>query len=113
MDFVAVKVGGRMLSAGFNSVTGARHRPLVAVVGMEVIIYVAVEVGGSVKPWTRTDKSAAAKPLRTVVPVRSASVRSSFVITIGAIGSYSDIDANLGLCGFGRCCEERKTSNRS
>jgi hypothetical protein len=110
MDFVAVEVSGRMLSADLNSVTGVRRRSPVAVVGVKVVIDMAVEVGGAVKPRAGSDKDSAGEPLRAIVPIRGAAVGSGFVITVRAIGSDANVDANLGLGRPGRCSEERKTS---
>ena len=45
--FVTVEVGRRMLPACFHSVSDVRCRASVAVVGMEMIVYVAI------KPRTR------------------------------------------------------------
>ena len=101
MNFVAVEVGGRMLSACFGSVARVRHWTMVSVIGMEVIVYVAVEVGGAVKPGAGSDKGAAGEPLGTVVPVGRASIGSGFVVAVGAVRSCSDADANLGLRRFG------------
>ena len=102
MRFIAVKVGGRMLPSCFNFVAGVRRRALVAVLGMVMVVYVAVEVGRTMEPGTGAYKGTASKPFRAVISVRRASIRSGFVISVRAIGSNSDIDVDLSFYRFGR-----------
>jgi hypothetical protein len=113
VDFVAVEVGGSKSSPCFSMVAGVGYRASVSVIGVEVVIDMAVEVGGAVKPRAGSDKGSAAEPLRTIVSIRGAAVGSGFVIAVGAIGSDPDADVNLGLGRPGRCSEERKTSYSS
>ena len=72
---------------------------MVAMVGVEVIVYVAAELGAAMKPWAGTDEDAAGEPLRAVVAVRSAAIGRRFVISIGADRGWSDVDADLSF-GF-------------
>jgi hypothetical protein len=85
---------------------------MVAMVGMQVIVYVAAEPGGAMKPWAGTDKDAAGEPLGTVIAVGSASVGRGFVVSIGADRGWSDVDADLSF-GFGRTCYETQTGGSS
>jgi hypothetical protein len=70
---------------------------MVAMVGMEVIVYVAAEVGGAMKPWAGTDEDAAGEPLGAVVAVGSALVGRGFIVSIGAGRGCSDVDADLSF----------------
>jgi hypothetical protein len=78
---------------------------MVAMVGMEVIVHVAAEVGGSMKPWAGTDEDAAGEPLGAIVAVGSALVGRGFVVSIGTGRGWSDVDADLSF-GFGSICYE-------
>ena len=113
MDFVAVEVGGSISSPCVGSVAGVGHGASVSVLGVEVIIDMAVEVAGTVKPRAGSDKDTAGEPLRAIVPIGGTAVGSGFVITVGAIGSDANVDTDLGLSRSGRCSEERKTSYSS
>ena len=85
---------------------------MVAMVGMEVIVHVAAEVGGTMKPWAGTDEDSAREPFGAVVAVGSALVGRGFVIAIRAGRGWSDVDADLSF-GFGRTCYETQTGGSS
>ena len=68
---------------------------VIAVVGMEVVIYVAVEVIRAMKPGTSTDEDTTTKPLRAVVAV-------------GARRGCADADCDLSL-GLGSICCNAET----
>jgi len=70
----------------------------VAVMGIEAVINVAVEVVGTVEPRADSDEHAAVKPLGPVVPVWRAAVWSVIVVAIRANRFCSDIDRNLRRC---------------
>jgi len=55
----------------------------------------AVEVVGTVEPGTNTMKAPPLKPLRAVVAVGNAVIRSVIVVAVGTIRGYSDIDCYL------------------
>ena len=76
---VAVKVSRGMLLTRFNLVSGVRRWAFVAVVRMEMVVYVAMEVSGAVKPWTGADKDSADKPLRAVISIRCAPIRRGVI----------------------------------
>jgi hypothetical protein len=76
-------------------VSTPRKWTMVAVMWIEVVINVTVEVGGTVEPWAGSDENAAAEPLWPVVSIWSAVVRSRVEVTIGANRRCSDIDGNL------------------
>jgi hypothetical protein len=112
MDFIAMEVGGRMLSAYLYFIARMRHRTAVPVVDMIVGIDMTVEVGRAVKPWTRTDEDATGKPLGAIVAIGRTPVRSSFIVSVGAVGGDSDVDADLGL-GFGSCRSRKSEASYS
>ncbi len=53
-----------------------RHRPRVAVARIEAIVYVAVETVGPVKPGAGSEENSANEPVRPIVAVRSAVIRT-------------------------------------
>jgi hypothetical protein len=112
MDFVAVEVGGSKSSPCYSMVAGVGYRASISVIGVEVVIDVAVEVARAMEPRAGSDEDAAVEPLRAIVPIRGAAVGSGFVIAVGATGSDTDADVDLGLGRPRRCSEERKTSYR-
>ena len=65
---------------------------------METVIYVTVELGWAMEPWANANEDAPGKPFRTVVTSRGTGIRRDVIITIGAIGGHSDLDADLSLC---------------
>ena len=87
-----------------GSVAMVRIFTVVAMIGTVAIVDVAMEVFRTAKPWTGTDKDAIRKPFRTVVTIRSATVRRGIVETIRANGRYTDADADLGLRSGNICC---------
>jgi hypothetical protein len=73
------------------------QRSVVAVVGIVAVVDVAVEAMMTVKPRARPDEDTAYKPVRAVVAVGGAIVRSVVEVAVGANGRYSDVDSNLGV----------------
>jgi hypothetical protein len=69
---------------------------MVAVVGIEAIINVAIELVRPVKPRTRSEEDAVVEPLGPVVPVWGAIVRGDVVVAIRTTRFWSDIDGDLG-----------------
>jgi hypothetical protein len=76
-------------------VSTSRKRTTVAVMWIEVVINVAVEVVGTVEPGSGSDEDSSAEPLWPVVSVWSAAVRGIVEVTIWANRRCSDIDGNL------------------
>jgi hypothetical protein len=70
----------------------------VAVMWIETVINVAVEVVGAVEPRADSDEHAAAEPLGPVVPVWRAAVWGEIVVAIRATRFCSDIDRDLRRC---------------
>ena len=83
--FIAVEVldvAWRMF--GCRPLAVPRHRTMIAVVRVEVVVDVAVEVCRTMEPWARADEDAAVEPPRPVIAVRSAGVRCVIEIAIWA-----------------------------
>jgi hypothetical protein len=98
MHFIAVEVFGGAVPSFTGLLSGVRKLTVVSMVRMKVVVYVATEVGWTVKPGAGTDEDSAGKPLRTVVSVWRAAVRRGFVISIGAGRGDADIHADLSIC---------------
>jgi hypothetical protein len=103
-DLVSVEVLGRAVPSLSGPVAVMWVFAMVSVFGMVVVINIAVEVRGAVKPWSGTDKDAASKPLGAVVAVGSAVIRRDIVVTIGTSRGYADADADLRVCPGSTCC---------
>jgi hypothetical protein len=74
-------------------------RTVIAMVDIVVIIYVAIKMFGTMKPWTGTyEDTAAGKPLWTVVSIGRAGIGRVIVVTVGAHGCCADANTDLGLC---------------
>ena len=101
---VSAEVLGRTTPPVTRPVAITRVFPAVAVIRMEVIVYMSAEVVTAMKPRSCTDEDTAAKPFGTVVAIGSAAIRSDIVIAIGTSRCYTDINADLGLCSGSTCC---------
>ncbi len=66
-------------------------RALVAVLGIEVVVHIAVKFVSAVEPWTGTHEDGRGKPFRAIVTVRSAIVRRRIIEAVRAV---------WGRCGF-------------
>jgi hypothetical protein len=72
----------------------------IAVLRMETVIYVAMEIGWAVKPRACPNEDAAYKPFRAIVPIGGALIRRDIVVPIGTHRRNSDLDGYLSLyCG--------------
>jgi hypothetical protein len=79
-------------------VSTVRMWTFVAVMWIETVINVAVEVVGTMEPRAGSDEHAAAEPLGPVVPVWRAAVWGEIVVAIRATRFCSDIDRDLRRC---------------
>jgi hypothetical protein len=77
------------------------HRTPIATRDVEVVIYMAAEVGRAMKPRACSNEDAAAEPLGTVVAIWGARVWWSFVVAVWAVWRYANIDGHLSRGGFG------------
>jgi hypothetical protein len=89
VEFVAML--GRMLAA-------IRHRSVIAMTIIVVMVDVTVEVVRPVEPGSGTNEDAAIEPLRAIISIRSAVVGRHFVVSIGASGGLTDLNGNLCRC---------------
>jgi hypothetical protein len=69
----------------------------ISVLGMEVVVYVAVETCGTVKPRASADEDATGKPLWAVVAIGGAVVGRGVIIAVRAFGRDADVDLYLSL----------------
>jgi hypothetical protein len=90
---IACLIGRKMVEALRAAL---RKRAVVAIMGIEPVVDVTVKAGMAVEPGTRAYEDAAYKPIRAVVAVGRAVIRRIVEISVGAHGSYADVDANLG-----------------
>jgi hypothetical protein len=79
-------------------ISSVRMWTSVAVMWIEAVINLAVEVVGAVEPRAGSDEHAAVEPLGPVVPVWRAVVRGEVVVAIRASRLCSDVDGDLGGC---------------
>jgi hypothetical protein len=77
--------------------TTSGQRALVSVMRVEAVIHVAMETRRAVEPRSHTEKYAANKPIRPVVPIRSTVIRRVIEISIRTDGRNSDIHAYRDL----------------
>jgi len=97
---------------GIGSFTTSWPGAVIAMLGMEMVIYVAVEAGRAVKPRAGANEYATGKPLRAVVAVGGAVVRRDVIVAVGTFGRDADVDLHLSLC-FGSGYREADCSNGS
>ena len=99
--FVSMEVVERLFSA-------PGEWAMIAVMWVVAVIDVAIEAARAVKPGTGSDKQAPCEPVRAVVAVGRAIIRSVVEVAIGANGrpTNSDANGNLGM-GRGRKSEKR------
>jgi hypothetical protein len=74
------------------------HREPHSVAWIVAIVDMAVEAGTTVVPGTSSDEHPPVEPVRPIVAVGRAAIRSIVVIAIGARRRNSDTDRNLGWC---------------
>jgi hypothetical protein len=84
----------------------------IAVLNVEMVIYVAVKAVRSVEPWAGADEDSTRKPFRAVVTVGSTSIGSVVIVAVGTCRRDSDVDAYPGLC-FGSGYRETNHGNSS
>src|ERR1700722_5932942 len=96
--FTAAEVRSTNALCGVELPPPRRHRAMVSMGSMEVVVDVATKATRTVKPRAGADEDVAAKPFRAVVAGGGAGVRRHIVIAIRALRSHTDIDTDLGLC---------------
>ena len=89
-----------------------RHCAVVALAIVELMIDVAVEMIRPVVPRPSADEdTAASEPLGPIIAIRSAVVRRSLVVPVGAHRRYSDAHCDLGMRFISRS-KQKTCSNR-
>jgi hypothetical protein len=91
-------------------VSTSRKWTTVAVMWIEAVINVAMEVVGAMEPGAGSDEDAAAEPLGPVVAVGSAAVRGVIEVAIWANRRCPDVDGDLGRC---RLRDAQQSSNQN
>jgi len=77
----------------------AGERAVVAVMRVEAIVDVAVKAAVAMKPGAGSDEDSTQEPVWPVVAVGCAVVGSVVEVAIGANGSHSNVDSDLGWGG--------------
>jgi len=77
------------------------ERAVVAVAGIEAVIYVSVEAGVAMEPWAGADEDSANEPVGAVIAVRCAVIRRIVEVSVRAHRSDADVDGNLGRSAGG------------
>jgi hypothetical protein len=91
------------LCAVFRWILATRgHGPVVAFAKVELMIDLSVEMIRPVIPRPRPDENTAREPLRAIVAIRRAAIRSALVVPVRTHGRYSNADRNLRGCLMSR-----------
>jgi hypothetical protein len=104
VNLVSVEVLGSAMPPLSRPVAVMWVFAVVAVFRMVMVVNIAVEMLGTVKPWAGTDEDAICEPLRAVVAVGSAAIWRGIVVTVGTSRGHADADADLGVCPGSTCC---------
>jgi hypothetical protein len=95
--FVSFEVRSSDTLCRFGFLAGLWQGALIAVLRMETVIYVALEVAGAMKPQASADENVPGEPFWTIISGGSTTVRSGVVVTIGTLRRHSDFNADLSL----------------
>jgi hypothetical protein len=94
-----------------------REWAVIPVMGIEAVVYVAVKAMRSVKPGAGPDKDPAYKPVRPVVAVGGAVIRSIVKVSVGADWRHANVNADANLsrrhCRDSRGCEATEGNCKS
>src|SRR5580698_4457589 len=110
--FIAFELSG-VSALGRSLVAHFRRRAVIAVMRIERVVYVSLEVFRTMKPRTYPHEHAAGEPFRAIVTVGNAAVRSVIVVAVRAIRSHADFNADLGLCFVCGCRKHESGNSRS
>ena len=72
------------------------HRSMVAVARIIAIVDVAIKAVGAVEPGAGSDEHPTRKPIRPIVAVGCAIIRSIVEVAVGAYRRHSNVNGNLG-----------------
>lgn len=87
------------------------QRPMVTVMGIVPVIDMAQETVPTVEPWASPDKDSVREPVRLVVAVRSAIVRSVVEVPVWTPRSSSNVYSNRNL-GLGYLCTAQQRNGK-
>jgi hypothetical protein len=73
-------------------------RSIVTVMRIIAIVNVAVKAVRAMKPWARSDEKSTAEPIRSIVAIWRTAVGRIVEVTVWAVRSCSEVDANLSPC---------------
>ena len=108
---VGMEFFGVTIPSGARLVARVRIVAFVAMVRVEAVVDMAVEVSGAMEPWSGSDEGAAGEPLGAVVAVGGAAIGLDVVVAVRAGWRDTNGYADLGL-GLGRgCYKETQTSD--
>jgi hypothetical protein len=96
--FVAFEVGSiidMVFRTGFFAAGGIGT--FVTVLGIVVVIYMAVEVLRTMEPLAGAYEDSAVEPLRAVITIGGAVIGRGFVVTVGTVGGWSDLNVDLSV----------------
>jgi len=75
--------------------TARRETTVVSLPVIQVVIHMPVKMVRTVEPGTRSNKHSARIPLRPIIPIRSAVIRRSLVISIRTNRRFANLHSNL------------------
>ena len=81
------------------------QRSAISVMNIEMVVHVTAKVSRAMKPRAGTNEDTACKPLRAVVAVRSAVIRSEVIVAIRAYGFVIEPVIEHFVCVGSRCEE--------
>jgi hypothetical protein len=91
--------------------TALREGTMVSVPGVVPIIHVSVESMRAMKPWSGSDKHTTREPIRPVVTIRCAVIRSVIEVAIRAYRRSPNAERYLGRSQT-RCAQKRGGNRR-
>ena len=95
VSFEVLNLIEMLIRVGF--LTASWLGAVIAVLRMEMVIYVAVEACRAVKPRASADEDATGKPLGAVVAVGGAIVGRDVIVTVRTFRRDADVDLYLSL----------------
>jgi hypothetical protein len=109
--FVSFEVGVINALRWFRFFATGWHRAFIAVLWIEVVVYLAPEIVIAVKPRPSANEDIRAKPFWPVISGRRAVIRNGVIVTVGTVRGYPDLYSGLSLC-FGGGYREATSSYR-
>ncbi len=99
--FVSSEMRSIDAPGGIRFFATLRIWPLIAMVRMEMVIYMAPEFFRAMEPRANANEDAVVEPFWAVVANRSAVIRRDVIVAVGAVRSRSNLDSHLSLCTRG------------